>query len=122
MTRTLCAVAVVALVCALGALMLGEYEFTGLTPVVAGVLLGLVVSEFVLQIGAGRGLVIGIVTALLVALGLGWAAWISSDEGLKPFPALAWLAMGVGAAVAGLRTGWPSGRARRLARDVKVAD
>jgi dolichol kinase len=102
--------------------MLGEYEFTGLTPVVAGVLFGLVVSEFVLQICTSPRPIIGIVTGVMVAFGLGWAAWISSDEGLRPFPALAWLAMGVGGGVAAVRTGWPAGRARRLVRDVRAAE
>ncbi|MEY2403957.1 MAG: hypothetical protein QOD38_1508 [Acidimicrobiaceae bacterium] len=94
-----------ALACALGALILGEYEFSGATPIGAGVLFGLVVSEIVIEVGARRAPVIGVITAGLVAGALAWAAWVSSGEGLRPFPTGAWLAMAVGALAAGGRTG-----------------
>jgi hypothetical protein len=90
---------------ALGALILGEYEFSGATPIGAGILFGLVISEIVLEIGATRAPLVGVLTAAMVAGGLGWAAWVSSGEGLRPFPTGAWLAMAVGAVAAGARTG-----------------
>jgi hypothetical protein len=118
--RAVLAIVVAAIACVVGALILGEYEFTGLMPVAAGLLFGLVVSEFVLEIGKTRNVVLGVLTAAMVAGALGWAAWISSGEGLRPFPALAWVAMGIGGVVAGVRTsGW---RARRGEPDVTTAD
>jgi 4-hydroxybenzoate polyprenyltransferase len=104
-----------ALVCVVGALILGEYEFTGVTPYGVGLLFGLVVSEFVLEVGRRRHPVIGVLTALAVAGALAWAGWISSGEGLRPFPAAVWVAMAIGAVCAGARTGgW------RGDRDVKA--
>ena len=91
--------------CALGALILGEYEFSGVTPIGAGILFGLVISEIVLEIGRARHPVVGIVTAAMVAGALAWAGYVSSGEGLRPFPNGAWVAMAFGAVAAGVRTG-----------------
>src|SRR4051794_35833657 len=94
-----------ALACVVGALILGEYEFSGATPVGAGVLFGLVISEIVIEVGAMRAPVIALLTAAMVAGALAWAAWVSSGEGLRPFPTGAWVAMALGAVAAGARTG-----------------
>lgn len=75
-------------------------------------LFGLVISEIVVSVGATRAPAIGVVTAALVAGGLGWAAWVSSGEGLRPFPTGGWVAMAIAALVAGWRTG---GWRRRVA-------
>ena len=91
--------------CALGALILGEYEFSGVTPTGAGILFGLVISEIVLEIGVTRHPVIGVLTAGMVAAALAWAGYVSSGEGLRPFPNGAWVAMAFGAVSAGLRAG-----------------
>ena len=48
-----------ALLCALGALILGEYEFSGVTPIGAGILFGLVISEVVIEICGTRHPVLG---------------------------------------------------------------
>jgi dolichol kinase len=105
--RAVVALAVAAIMSVLGALILGEYDFEGFTSIVGGLVAGLVVSEVVLEIGRTRCTVIGVVTGLLVAGGLGWAAWISSGEGSRVFPAIAWLSMAVGGAAAAARTvGW----------------
>ena len=92
-----------AAVSALGALILGEYEFTGWFPYVAGVLFGLVVAETVVGVGHWRGPVPAVAAATLSAAGLAWAAWIDSGEGLEPWPSLAWVAMALGAGAAALR-------------------
>jgi hypothetical protein len=105
--RVVLAVVAAAVMCALGALILGEYEFSGAMPLGAGLLFGLVVSEIVIEIAARRHPVLGVVSALLVAGALAWAGRISSGEGLRPFPNGAWVAMACGALAAGLRTGWP---------------
>jgi hypothetical protein len=118
MLRPILGVAAAALACVLGALILGEYEFSGATPVGAGVLFGLVISEIVIEVGAIRTPIIGMLTAAMVAGALGWAAWVSSGEGLRPFPAGAWIAMALGAVAAGARTGgW-----RHPTEDVRPAE
>ena len=99
-----------AAVAALGALILGEYEFVGWFPWVAGVLFGLVVAEAVVTTGDWRGPVPGGASAVLAAAGLAGAAWITSGEGLEPWPATAWLAMALAAAAALLLGGGRPGR------------
>ena len=103
--RVALGVVVGALLCALGALILGEYEFTGVTPIGAGVLFGLVISEIVIEIGGTRRPVLGVLTGAMVAGALAWAAYVSSGEGLRPFPTEAWIAMVLGGVTAGWRTG-----------------
>jgi hypothetical protein len=116
--RPILGIAAAAVACALGALILGEYEFSGATPIGAGVLFGLVISEIVIEVGATRAPIIGVLTAAMVAGALGWAAWVSSGEGLRPFPTGAWLAMAIAAVAAGGRTGgW-----RRTAEDITPAE
>ena len=110
--RPILGLVVGALVCAIGALILGEYEFNGVTPVGAGLLFGLVISEIVLEVGARRHPIIGLLSAAMVAGALAWAGYVSSGEGLRPFPNGAWVAMAFGAVAAGIRTGgWRATRA-----------
>ena len=108
--RVALGVVVGALLCALGALILGEYEFNGVTPIGAGLLFGLVISEVVIEIGGTRHPVLGVLTGAMVAGALAWAAYVSSGEGLRPFPTEAWLAMALG----GVTAGWRTGRRRPL--------
>jgi hypothetical protein len=91
------AVVVAALASAFGGVVLGEYQFEGLMPYGAGLLFGLVVGELVVTIARSRSLVLACISGVLVAAGLGWAAWISSGEGLRPFPVQGWVAMVIGA-------------------------
>ncbi|CAN5207894.1 hypothetical protein BH24ACT1_BH24ACT1_04180 [soil metagenome] len=86
-----------AAVAAFSALIVGEYEFEGVLPVLAGLVLGLLVSEAVALGGQWRGWVPAGVAAVLASAGMIWGGWIDSGEGIEPYPALAW----VGAAVAG---------------------
>jgi hypothetical protein len=116
--RPILAVLAAAIACAIGALILGEYEFSGATPIGAGLLFGLVISEIVIEIGRTRTPIIGILTGAMVAGALAWAAYLSSGEGLRPFPTGAWLAMALGALATGVRTGgW-----RRQATAVSTDD
>ena len=95
--RLAVAVAVAALASAFGGVVLGEYQFEGLMPFGAGLLFGLVVGELVVTVARSRSPVLACVSGALVAAGLGWAAWISTGEGLRPFPVLGWVAMAIGA-------------------------
>lgn len=116
--RLALAILAAAVACIIGALILGEYEFSGTMPVGAGVLFGLVISEIVVEVGATRAPIIGVLTAAMVAGALARAGWVSSGEGLRPFPSGAWVAMALGALAAGVRTGgW-----RRTPDDVTPAE
>lgn len=92
-----------AAVAAFSALIVGEYEFDGILPVLAGLVLGLLVSEAVALGGQWRGWVPAGVAAGLAAAGILWGGWIDSGEGIEPYPALAWLGAAVAAAVALVR-------------------
>jgi hypothetical protein len=94
-----------AAVAALGALILGEYEFVGFMPFVAGPLFGLAVGEAAAWAGGQRGTIPGAVAAVLALAGLLWAGWIDSGEGIDPMPALVWPAAALGAAAAAWRAG-----------------
>ena len=101
--------AVVGILCAagaatLGALVLGEYEFTGTLPYLAGPLFGLVVGEIVVGVGATRSLPSGVAAAAVAFGGVAWAGWIDSSEGLEPVKGLAWVAAALAAGVALVRT------------------
>ena len=101
---------------ALGALILGEYEFAGATPFVAGVLFGLAVAELMLTVARFPTPRLAVGGASMSGAGLGWAAWISSGRGVSPFPAVAFVAIGVGVVVSGGWIGLPlRNRSRRYA-------
>ena len=99
---------------ALGALVLGEYEFTGTLPYLAGPLFGLVIGEVMVGVGKTRAVVYGVSAGALAFGGIAWAGWIDSTQGVEPVKGLVWVAAGLAAAAALLRTtGWrrptPSG-------------
>jgi hypothetical protein len=83
---------------AFGALILGEYDLSGATPYIAGVLFGLAVAEVTLTVGRDARVWAAVMSAALAVGGWLWAAWISSGEGVAPIPLGAWL----GAVVAAL--------------------
>ena len=93
---------------ALGALILGEYPFSGAVVFLATVLFGLALAEVVVVVGRERGGVPGATAAALTAGGLVWAAWISEGHDLTRLSAQGWLAVALGVAVAGIR-GWRLG-------------
>ena len=93
---------------ALGALILGEYEFTGTLPWVAGPLFGLVVGEVVVSIGRSHHAGVAVAAAVLSFAGIAWAGWIDSTQGVEPVKGLVWVSALLAAAagfvrVAGLR-------------------
>ncbi|MGQ0831755.1 MAG: hypothetical protein ACT4OV_08765 [Microthrixaceae bacterium] len=93
-----------AIVAIVGALILGEYEFTGLLPFAAGPLFGLAVAEVVVGVGRDRSTVVALGAAALAFGGVAWAGWIDSTEGVEPMKGLAWVAAALAAVVAGART------------------
>lgn len=93
-----------AAVAAFGALIVGEYEFEGVLPVLAGLVLGLLVSEAVALGGQWRGWVPAGVGAVLAAAGILWGGWIDAGQGIEAYPWMAWVGAAVAAAVALVRT------------------
>ncbi len=89
---------------ALGALILGEYEFTGSLPFAAGPLLGLAIGEVTVGVGRVRTVPMAVVAAALGFGAITWAGWISSGEGLEPIKPLVWVAAVLAAVTAGVRT------------------
>lgn len=102
--RALLGLACGAAIAAVGALMLGEYEFTGLLPIVAGPLFGLVVGEVVVGVGRLRSAPVALGAAVVAFGGVLWAGWIDSSEGVEPLRGLVWVAAALAAAVALVRT------------------
>jgi hypothetical protein len=96
----LCGVAVAVL----GALILGEYEFTGALPLVAGPLIGFVVGEVVVGVGRDRTLPVAILAGGIAFGGVAWAGWIDSSEGIEPVKGMVWVAAGLALVVALVRT------------------
>lgn len=92
------------MVAALGAKILGEYEFNGSLPYIAGPLLGLVVAEATVAAGRTRTIVVAGITSLFSLGGIAWAGWISSGDGLEPVPTVVWVAAALAAVAAFLRT------------------
>jgi hypothetical protein len=92
-----------AVAAALGAVILGEYQLTGLTGVIAGALFGLAIAELVLTVAgsnwSGRENVGLVAVALLTAAGLVWACWISAGHLWRYVPKGAWTGVVVGAAL-----------------------
>lgn len=101
--RALLAVVCGAATAALGALILGEYEFTDLLPFVAGPLFGLVVAEVMLAVGQLRTALVAAIGGELAFAGIAWAGWIDSSEGVEPVKGLVWVAACLAAATAIVR-------------------
>lgn len=87
---------------AAAAVILGEYELEGLTPIVAGVLLGLIVAEVVTVVGRHRDVPAAGTSAVLAAGGVAWGAWLSTgpDEDWSFVPDLAWVGVAIAAVAA----------------------
>lgn len=79
-----------AAVAALGALMLGEYEFTGAMPYLVGPLFGLAIGEVVASVGKTRSAIAAAVGAAICFGGIVWTGWIDSSEGVEPLRVAVW--------------------------------
>jgi hypothetical protein len=93
-----------AVVAALSANILGEYELTPVVAVVAGLVVGFGLAELVLTVGRWPGLVPAVVVGVLAACSLLWAGWIDTDEGVEPYRATTYVGAVVAAATAAVRT------------------
>ncbi|HEX9531129.1 MAG TPA: hypothetical protein VF954_08325 [Acidimicrobiales bacterium] len=119
--RPVLAVVAAAAAAAIGALVLGEYSMSGLTPVVAGLLFGFGVAEVLLAAaprpfpGPAPWTVAAwaAAAAVLTDAGLGWAAWIQLRHRHQGVPGGVWLALAIGAAAG---AAWVRSSGRRGAR------
>ncbi|HWG73471.1 MAG TPA: hypothetical protein VG184_05390 [Acidimicrobiales bacterium] len=97
--RTVLAVAVGAALAAVAAVILGEYNFSGAVPWVAGVAVPAVMGEAVVLINGRGEPELWLAVAALSAGGLAWGAWLSEGSGLSPLPLDGWVAIALGALV-----------------------
>jgi hypothetical protein len=74
----------------LGALILGEYDFKGSLPFVAGPLFGLVLGEVGVSAGKTRAVAVAAIAAVCGFGAIVWAGWINSGEGLEPIHRMIW--------------------------------
>lgn len=113
--RSFLAALAVVIVASLGALILGEYELAGFTPLIGGVLFGLVLAELAVSV-RGKGATTMATTALTVMVGAAaagamvWAAWISSGRDWAFVPNEAWAGVVLAGAAA---AAWVRGSRRR---------
>lgn len=91
-----------ALVTALGALFLGEYEFDELLPIVAGPLLALIVAEVVVSIGKHRSKTMAAILATWGAVAVLLAGHLDTN-GVEAIKAGAYLSAGLAALAGALR-------------------
>lgn len=98
--RTVLAMVIGAVLAALAAVILGEYNFSGAVPWVAGVAVPAIVGEATALV-AGEPIrpETWLVVAALSAGGLAWGAWISEGGGLSPIPLGGWVAVALGALI-----------------------
>jgi len=92
-----------AVVGAFGAVILGEYPFSGFTVFAAAGLYGLFLAETVAMVARRRDLFLSASGGVLAGIGLLWAAWISTGHLLGTLAPEGWVAVLVGAAVAAWR-------------------
>ena len=83
MIRLLLAVVAAAAVGALGALVLGEYSFTGITVMGSGVVLGLFIAEAALAIRRDKGRDLAGACAVIGWAAMTWAGWIALGHDLS---------------------------------------
>lgn len=104
--------AVGAVAAAFGAVILGEYQLDGPTPLVAGALFGLILAELVTAVAKSRDPAMAGACAVLAAAGMTWGAWLSTgpDEDWSFVPGLAWVGVALAAAAAAV---WVRSPARR---------
>jgi hypothetical protein len=93
-------------VAALGAAILGEYQFTGVTGAAAGLIFGIFVAEAGVAVNRGGDNLLAVACALLTGGALLWA--IHASFGARSsipadVPAMGWLAIGLGVVAAGFR-------------------
>lgn len=88
---------------ALSAAIVGEYELEGVTPYLAGAILGGLMGELFIGLGRWRGVIAGLLAASFSAGSMYWTGSINSNFGIDPYPKGAVIAAGVAGVVAFVR-------------------
>lgn len=101
--RLILAVVAGAAVAALGAVIFGEYPFSGVLVLGSAVIFGLFVAEAVIAVGRRKGWDLAATAALLAVAGLVWAGWIAENHDLGRVAVEGWVAVALGGMVAGVR-------------------
>ncbi|MEW6153592.1 MAG: hypothetical protein AB1673_06335 [Actinomycetota bacterium] len=116
--RLTLAVLAAAAVGAAGALVLGEYPFTGPLVVASAVVLGLFIGEAALAVARGPSLALGVACGAVGLAAMVWAGWITTSHDLSFLGPVGWTAVVVTGVTAGVRTGWsrPGADSRRHER------
>jgi len=104
------AVVVAAVVAALAAVILGEYELSGARPLYAGAIFGLAVGEVLATLVRRADPYLLGAAALLAEAGLVWATWISTGRDLGLASGTAWAGVVIGTVAAPL---WLTSAGRR---------
>lgn len=110
--RPILALVAAAAVGALGAVILGEYEFTGLTVLAAGVVFGLFIAEAALAVNRHGNVRMGVGAGLIGLGAMTWAAWITTFHDLSGLTGTGWAAVALCGLAAGLRTALRRGPSR----------
>jgi hypothetical protein len=101
-----------AAVAVVAAAVLGEYGFDGWAVIGAGILVGLFVAEAMMAVARAGSRVLAACAAVLAAVSLVWAAWISTGHRLGTVGWKGWAAVALGAAAGAIRAR-PPAAARR---------
>jgi hypothetical protein len=96
---------------ALGAVVLGEYTFSGFSVLGSGLVLGLFVGEAAVTVGRRSGWLVAAGCGVIAAASMTWSAWISTGHDLHYLEPEGWVAVALAAVAAGIR-GWWSRPAR----------
>jgi hypothetical protein len=89
-----------------GAAILGEYQFDGLTGAIAGLIYGIFVAEAALAVARRGSTWLALVCAVLAVGGLGWAIRVSIGPRASvpgDYPGYGWAAIALAAAGAAFR-------------------
>lgn len=113
MARTALGILCGVLTAALGAGILGEYEFKGTLAIVGGPLFGLVLGEVIVGAGRSRSLPVAVVGALLGFGAIVWAGLIESHN-LHPMYSGVWIAASLAAVTAYFRIAGLASLSRRV--------
>lgn len=117
MTRTLLSVLAATAVATIGAVLLGEFAFSGVSVIFSAVLLGLFVAETTVGLAKKPSQPLAVVAALLTALSLMAAAWTFTAHRLGSVVFSGWLAVALGAA-----TAWIRARPRNTRNDIQASE
>ncbi|HEX2849582.1 MAG TPA: hypothetical protein VHN98_03480 [Acidimicrobiales bacterium] len=111
--RQVVAVLVGVAVAVVGAVVLGEYDLSGRTALLAGLLFGVALAEVMAGVARTADVAMSAAAGLLAEAGLVWALWISTGHRLDLASATGWAGVALGTVAAAT---WLRSAGRRGAR------